>query len=340
MQSRAAPRRRRAVIGTEHPRPRIGISRCLLGESVRVNGGHCRDKWILRVLEPVSELIGVCPEVEYGMPTPRPPIRLTLTEDSKDRDDIHLVEPKSGEDLTASMGAFARRRVDELAEMDLHGFILKKDSPSCGVWRVKVYDKNGSPTRRGRGVFAAALRARLPNLPVEEEGRLNDPALRESFLIRIHTYARWKQFLEDEGGVAGLQDFHARHKMLLLAADPNAYRKLGRLVAGHGDDGLSLEERLDAYEAQLMQTLRRTVTRGRHVNVLQHLLGFCKTELTPAEKKEIGRLLTRYADGQMPRAAAVALVRFLLVKHEAAPWAVEQVYLEPYGPALVEDMTV
>ena len=340
MKSRAAPQRRIFEISHEHPTPRVGISRCLLGDEVRVNGGHCRDKWILRVLQPVAELVGVCPEVEFGMPTPRPPIRLTLTEESRDADDIHLVEPKSGEDLTQAMGAFVNQRVDELAELDLHGFILKKDSPTCGVWRVKVYDKNGSPTRRGRGVFAEALRKRLPNLPVEEEGRLNDPHLRESFLIRIHTYARWKQYLENDGSIAGLQDFHAKHKMLLLACNPDAYRNMGRLVAGHNHDGGSLDDRFAAYETALMQTLRRTVTRGRHVNVLQHLLGFCKTDLTASEKREISRLLKLYADGQMPRAAPMALVRFLLVKHEAASWATEQVYLEPYGTELLEDQTV
>jgi uncharacterized protein YbbK (DUF523 family)/uncharacterized protein YbgA (DUF1722 family) len=332
--------RKHAAMDSAHPKPRIGVSRCLLGDNVRMNGGHCRDRWILRVLEPAAEFIGVCPEVEYGLPTPRPPIRLALTEESLSSDDIHLVEPKSGDDLTVGMQAYSKIRAEELAGMGLHGFILKKDSPSCGVFRVKVYDKNGSPTRRGRGVFAEALCKRLPSLPVEEEGRLNDPALRESFLVRVHAFARWRAFVDDDGSIGGLQAFHARHKMMLLACNPGAYRNLGRLVAGHADDPDALPDRLAAYETGLMQALAKTVSRGRHINVLQHLLGFCKTDLAPAEKREIGRLLELYAKGALPRAAPLALVRYLLIKHEAAAWATEQVYFEPYGPTLFEDQTV
>lgn len=322
---------------SEQPIPKIGISRCLLGDEVRVNGGHCQDKWVTRVLKPFVDFVGVCPEVEVGMSVPRPPLRLAITEASEDSDDVRLIESKSGAEWTETMESYSEERADGLATADLDGFILKKDSPTCGVFRVKVYDRNNSPSRRGSGVFASALRERFPNLPIEEDGRLNDPGLRESFLIRIHVYARWRRFLEQDGSAKGLQKFHARNKMLLLAGDPTRYRKLGRLAAGFETGARGPERRLEEYERVMMRALERPVSRGRHVNVLQHLLGFCKTEMTQAEKSELRRVLGLYLQGAVPRDVPVALVRYLLLKHEAAAWASEQTYLEPYDPELSTD---
>ena len=318
----------------EDARPRLGISRCLLGDNVRVNGGNCRDKWVHNVLIDHVELVGVCPEVEMGLPTPRPAMRLAITDQSRDSSDHRLVESKSGAEWTSQMSTFSEERVADLATLDLDGFILKKDSPTCGLWRVKIYDRNGSPSRSGRGLFADALLSRLPSLPVEEEGRLNDPALRESFLVRIHAYARWRRFLSEDESAARLSDFHARHKMLLLAADPAAYRRLGPLVAGQEPGLREGPERAAAYIRRFMRALSKTVTPGRHINVLQHLLGFCKTGMDSNEKRELSRLLNLYAEGMLPLAAPMALVRYLLMKHDAAPWATEQFYLEPYPTRL------
>ncbi|MDF1699757.1 MAG: DUF523 and DUF1722 domain-containing protein [Planctomycetota bacterium] len=323
-----------ASSAAETLRPRLGVSRCLLGENVRVNGGHCQSKWILNVLGEHAEFVGVCPEVELGLPTPRPPMRLVVDASSEVDGAVRLQESKSGDDWTAPMAEHVGRRAEELALENLDGFIFKKDSPTCGVFRVKVYDHNGSPSSRGRGVFAEALMARLPNLPVEEEGRLNDPLLRESFLVRVHAYARWRRYLDEDASLAGLGTFHARHKMLLLAADPSSYRRLGQLVAGHAKGGADLATRLAEYEAGLMLALANVVSRGRHVNVIQHLVGFCKTELASEEKRELQRNLDLYTQGVLPRAAPVAIVRYLLLKHEAAPWAREQHYLDPYPARL------
>lgn len=321
-------------VATQSLLPRVGVSRCLLGEDVRVNGGHCRNKWILNVLRNHADLIGVCPEVEFGLPTPRPAMRLVLGPAADGADQVRLVESKSGRDWTSGMARYAESRVSDLAASDLDGFILKKDSPTCGVFRVKVYDQNGSPSSRGRGLFADALIGRFPNLPVEEEGRLNDPALRESFLVRIHARRRWRRFLDEDGSSSGFGAFHARHKMLLLAADPAGYRHLGRLVAGHAHGYRTEQARRDAYEVGLMSSLSRTVSRGRHVNVLQHLLGFCKTELSAEEKRELADTLSLYTEGVLPRAAPVTLVRYLLLRHDAAPWACEQFYLKPFPAQL------
>ncbi len=316
------------------PSPRIGISACLLGREVRMNGGHCRQRWIVDVLASHAEFVPVCPEVEFGLPTPRPVMRLALTDASRDNHDARLVVSDTGEDLTDGMRSHARARAERLAGENLHGFILKKDSPSCGAFRVKLYDRNGSPSARSVGVFAEELMARLPNLPVEEEGRLNDRELRDAFLVRVFAYAAWRRYRAEDGSAGGLVSFHARYKMNLLACEPQAYRELGRLVARAGVEDLS--ELQDAYEARFMQTLAGRVTRGRHVNVLQHLAGFCKEAMRPHDKQDLQEVLDLYLDGAVPRAAPLTLVRHLLRTHDAPSWAQDQAYLEPYSPRLVE----
>ena len=315
------------------PRPRIGISACLLGRPVRTNGGHCRQAWITDVLAKEAEFVVVCPEVELGLPTPRPVMRLARTEASGG--ELRFIVTDSGEDLTERMTAYAREKVEALAAEDLHGFILKKDSPSCGVFRVKHYDRNGSPSERGAGLFGGILQERFPNLPIEEEGRLNDRDLRESFLVRIFAYRRWKDYLREDGSAGGLVRLHARYKMALLATAPDAYRDLGRLVAQGGGEGFA--QRLEEYEARFMAALAARASRGRHINVMQHLVGFAKKELSARDKAELADVLERYREGSVPRAAPLTLVRYLLQSHDAPAWAREQYYLEHYTPQLVRN---
>src|SRR4051794_15375290 len=176
--------------GSSPAKLRLGISSCLLGAEVRYNGGHKSDSFLVDTLGRWVEWVAVCPEVEVGMGTPRPPIRL-----ERHGKEIHLVMPGTGEDLTARMRVWAARRAAGLAALDLDGYVLKKDSPSCGLERVKVYSSGlgGIPTKDGRGRFAAALVAALPDLPVEEEGRLNDPSLRESFIAQVFVHHRWRE---------------------------------------------------------------------------------------------------------------------------------------------------
>ena len=172
-------------------KPRVGISACLLGQEVRYDGGHKRDAFLTDILGRYVEWVPVCPEVELGMGTPRPPIRL-----ERRGGEIRLVMPSTGGDYTDAMRAYAERRADALAKLDLDGYILKKDSPSCGMERVEVHHGSGAPSNDGRGLFAAALIARLPDLPFEEEGGLRDPLLRESFVRRV--FARYhRRLLED-----------------------------------------------------------------------------------------------------------------------------------------------
>lgn len=311
---------------------RIGVSACLLGRSVRMNGGHCRTAWMTDVLAEHVDFVAVCPEVEMGLPVPRPTMRLVSPSGSEAVEDIRMVVPKTDEDVTEQIDTWSATKLDEIERANIHGFILKKNSPSCGVFRVKVYDKSGSPSMRGQGRFAAALTTRFPNLPVEEDGRLNDRELRDSFLTRVFANARWRRYLAEDGSAKGLIDFHAVHKYALLAADPAGAKELGRLVATAGNADLAT---LQAdYERGLMAGLTKRATRGRHVNVLQHLLGFVRTELTSDDKQELARTLELYRDGSVPRAAPLALVRHLLRSHDAPAWARDQIYLRPYAQTL------
>jgi len=311
---------------------RVGVSACLLGQNVRMNGGHCRTAWMTDVLARHVRFVSVCPEVEMGLPVPRPTMRLVSPTGAADADAVRMVVTSTGEDLTDRIDGWARGKLDEIGRAGLHGFVLKKDSPSCGLFRVKVYDRGGSPSLRGQGRFAAALQRRFPNLPIEEDGRLNDRELRESFLVRVFALARWSEYLAQDGSAAGLVGFHARHKYALLATDPSAHKELGRLVAEAGTRDRS--ELHATYERMFMAALAKRASRGRHVNVMQHLLGFVREELSPGDKRELERLLALYRDGSVPRAAPLALVRHLLRSRAAPAWALEQVYLRPYEESL------
>jgi len=169
---------------------RIGISACLLGEEVRFDGGHKRDSFLTEILGPHVQWVPVCPEVEVGMGTPREPVRLF-----RSGSELRMVTVHTGHDYTEAMNRWAEERVRQLDREDLCGYVLKKDSPSCGMEGVKVYGRSDVPERAGRGLFAQVLMTHMPWLPVEEEARLTDPRLRENFLERIFALRWLKDFL-------------------------------------------------------------------------------------------------------------------------------------------------
>src|ERR1700681_2961844 len=234
---------------TPPPKVRIGISSCLLGQEVRYNGGHKRDDFLVGTLGPFVEWVAVCPEVEMGMGVPRPAIRL-----ERIGGEVRLRMPSTGEDLTDAMREFSRRRVEDLAGMGLDGYVLKKDSPSCGMERVKVHHGYGTPAT-GRGLFAEALLNRLPHLPVEEEGRLNDPRRRENFVIRVFVHHRWQEGEKNGWTRAALLRFHERHKILLMARNQSATRLLGKLL-GEASRSDSVRDLAADYQAGLTAILR------------------------------------------------------------------------------------
>jgi len=305
---------------------RIGVSSCLLGCKVRFDGGHKKDDFLVGTFGRWVEWVPVCPEVEVGMGTPRESVRLV-----REGDDVHMVAPKSGKDWTGAMRSYAAARVGRLAGERLCGYVLKKDSPSCGMERVKVYGA-GMPTKSGRGVFAEALLARFRNLPVEEEGRLCDPHLRDNFVERVFAYHRLQSFFAGRWTLGGLVAFHTAHKLQLMAHAPIAYAMLGRLVAGA--KASPHDELRVRYEDAFMEGLKVIATARRNTNVLQHILGYFKKVLDPASRAELLALIRDYHEGLVPLVVPVTLVRHYVRLHDVS-YLAGQTYLEPHPKELM-----
>ena len=308
-----------------HAPLRLGISACLLGEAVRWDGGHKRDPFLTETLGRWVEWVPVCPEVELGLGVPREAIRL-----EGDARAPRLVAADSRRDLTAEMAALARRRVAGLARLDLSGYVLKKDSPSCGMERVRVHGASGAPARSGVGAFARVLMEQLSLLPVEEEGRLHDPGLREHFVERVFAYWRWRRFSADGATRGGLVAFHTAHKLQLLAHDPASHRRLGRLVAGRGPLATVLRE----YGEAFMAALGVRATPARHVNVLQHMAGYVTRALASDERRELGEVIADYRRGLVPLVVPLTLLGHH-VRRQSVSYLAEQVYLNPHPRELM-----
>jgi uncharacterized protein YbgA (DUF1722 family)/uncharacterized protein YbbK (DUF523 family) len=308
-------------------RIRLGISACLLGDQVRYDGGHKRDPFLTDVLGPLVEWVKVCPEVELGMGTPREAIRLV---DESGR--LRLIAVKTGVDHTASMTAYATERTAALAGDDLCGYVLKKDSPSCGMTRVKVHRDRGPVTRTGVGLFAQALLQRFPYLPIEDEGRLLNARLRDNFIERVFAYRRLRDLFESRWTVAALVAFHTAHKLVLLAHSTETYRALGRLVAAAKTaDRSSLRER---YTSEFMHALKAPATPRRHTNVLQHMAGYFKKVLDTESRQELQSSIDDYRLGLVPLIVPVTLLRHHVRVHDIA-YLAGQIYLSPHPKELM-----
>lgn len=305
---------------------KIGVSSCLLGRPVRYDGGHKRDDFIVDQLGAHVEFVPVCPEVEMGLGTPRDTLRLI-----RRGEDVRLVMA-NGDDHTDAMRTFSRHRIDALLKDDLVGYILKKDSPSCGMVRVKLYDENGSPSKTGRGVFAEALLARCPHLPVEEEGRLNDPRLRENFIERAFAYRRLKDLFKGPWNLGAVVRFHTAHKLVLLAHSPEAYRTLGRLVAKGKSLGRAAFR--ESYEGGFMDAMAVIATPRKHANVLMHIAGYFRGHLDDASRQEMLATVEDYRRGLLP-----LIVPITLVKHHVRVLGLDylrdQIYLQPHPKELM-----
>jgi uncharacterized protein YbgA (DUF1722 family)/uncharacterized protein YbbK (DUF523 family) len=308
-------------------RPEVGVSACLLGESVRHDGGHKRDRFLTDVLADYFKFLKVCPETAIGRGIPRPAIRLVGD----------LEQPRArgtsdpSLDVTGRLEEYAGREADSFAR--LSGFILKKDSPSCGMQRVKVYPEQGGPAaRNGQGVFARILMERHPLLPVEEEGRLNDPVLRENFINRVYVYHQWRQLFSAGVTAARLIGFHTRHKYLVMAHSQAAYKRMGKMLSDLRS-GAVLEELAQCYVAELMSALARRVTRPRHVNVLQHIMGYLKRNIDGGDKAELTASIEAYRRGEVPLVVPVTLFKHYFRRHPD-PYIANQIYLQPHPESL------
>jgi uncharacterized protein YbgA (DUF1722 family)/uncharacterized protein YbbK (DUF523 family) len=307
---------------------RIGISSCLLGDEVRFDGGHKRDVFLTGTFAPHVEWVRVCPEVEVGMGVPRETLRLVNS-----GGDTRMMTTRTGIDHTERMRAYATRRTRQLEAMKLRGYVLKKDSPSCGMERVKVYDTTGTqPARTGVGTYAAILKERFPALPIEEEGRLQDPVLRENFIERVYAYDRLRDFFDGRWTLSALIAFHTAQKMALLAHSTTAYQELGRLVAT--GKSLGRPDLRARYEQLFMQTLARPATTARHTNVLMHMAGHLKKVLDPASKQELAACIDDYRRGLLPLIVPITLLRHHVRAHGIA-YLAGQTYLEPHPRELM-----
>lgn len=301
---------------------RIGISTCLLGEKVRYDGGHKLDPFLVDTLGRYVEYVPVCPEVECGFGIPREALRL-VGEPAAPR----LVTVRGNIDYTERMAGWAKKRVRDLEKEDLCGFIFKSKSPSSGMERVKVYNEKGMPSKTGSGMFARAFTDHFPRIPVEEEGRLHDPQLRENFIERIFTLKRWRDLLRHGRAVGMLVNFHTRHKLLILSHSEKMYRAMGKLVAG--GKGIPAKDPYSEYETLLMEALKLKTTVRKNSNVLHHMMGYFKKQLSPDEKRELLEIIEQYRSGHVPLIVPVTSIRHFVRKYDQ-PYLKEQVYLNPH----------
>lgn len=303
-------------------RIKIGVSMCLLGKEVRWNGGHSRSRFITDTLSEFVDFVPVCPEVEAGFPIPRETFRLV-----GDPDNPRLITTKKKEDHTEHMLRWAGGRVQALEKEDLCGFIFKKDSPNSGLMRVKVYNDKGMPVKKGVGLFARAFTEAFPRVPVEEDGRLNDNKLRENFIEQLFAMKRWREALKNRKTVGNLVSFHTREKLLLLSHSQTHYRQMGKLVAG--GKSMPADELYNNYEDLFTKALALKTSVKKQLNVLFHLLGYFKKELSADEKREMLEIFDRYNKGYVPLIVPLTLVNHFVRKYQQS-YLMQQTYLNPH----------
>ncbi|NCD31817.1 MAG: DUF1722 domain-containing protein [Spartobacteria bacterium] len=307
---------------------RLGISSCLMGEKVRYDGQHKLDHYLRDELGSFVEYIPVCPEAESGFSIPREAMRLV-----GDISNPRLFTVNSKVDVTQKMTQWIAMRIKQLEGARLDGYIFKSKSPSSGMERIKVYPspEGGMPTKKGVGLFARAFMDHFPTLPVEDEGRMHDPVLRENFIERVFVHARWQTFLGGKPDKAGLIAFHRRHKLLLMAHDVASYRSIGKMVAQLSK--ADVDTFLVEYIALLMKGLSHKATLAKNTNVLQHIMGYFKKQLSHDEKQEAVELIQQYHDGLIPLIVPVTLLNHYVRKYQTE-YLLDQYYLHPHPAEL------
>jgi uncharacterized protein YbgA (DUF1722 family)/uncharacterized protein YbbK (DUF523 family) len=301
---------------------RLGISTCLLGEPVRYDGGHKLDRFITQTLGRYVEYVPVCPEVECGMPIPRESMHL-----EGDPESPRLITSQTKIDKTLQMMSWARKRVIELEKEGLMGFIFKSNSPSSGMERVKIYNEKNVASRKGVGLFARAFMEHFPLLPVEDEGRLHDPALRENFIERIFVLSRWRKILDGKASLASLVEFHTKHKFLILSHSTQYYQEMGRLVARAKQK--PLQDLYTEYQMLLMEGLRLKATSKKNTNVLMHMAGYFKQQLSAGEKAELLEIIELYRRELLPLIVPITLINHYVRKFDQR-YLADQFYLHPH----------
>lgn len=303
-------------------RIKIGISACLLGNKVRYDGGHKLDSFLVNTLGAYLEYVPVCPEVECGMPIPREAMRLV-----GDPSAPRLVTIHTGKDHTEPLLRWARQKVMDLERENLCGFIFKGGSPSSGMKRVRVYGKGGVPVNKGVGLFARTFMEHFPLLPVEEEGRLHNPQLRENFVEAIFTLKRWREFLDRQPSRSELIRFHMEHGLLLLSHSPRHYRRMERLMATA--KAFSIDKLISKYQSMLLDVLRLKSTVKKNLKVLRHVMVYLKKNLGENEKQELVESFRLYARDTLPIIVPITLINHYVRKYDQ-PNLKAQHFLNPH----------
>ena len=308
-----------------HDRPKIAVSACLLGHQVRFDGSHKRDRFVTDQLSRYMDFIPVCPEMSAGMSVPRPVIQLR-----RFGDDVRLVQSSDPDnDFTERMIEVAEQQSMKLGDT-VCGLIVQKKSPSCGLQRVPISNGENRPRDyTGTGIFTSHFSRLCPLIPVEEEGRLNDPMLRENFLARVYALDRWRRL--DSTDVSSFIDFHTRHKLMLMLQGSDAYSELGRIVAGVTSQ--TLADRREQYIALFMETMARRATRKHHYNVLEHIMGYFKKAITSEDKHELLTMFQSYRASHVPLSTPIALLSHHLRKNPDR-YLQRQHYFKPYPDSL------
>jgi uncharacterized protein YbgA (DUF1722 family)/uncharacterized protein YbbK (DUF523 family) len=304
---------------------KIGISSCLMGEKVRFDSGHKRNAYINGILSDFFEFTSFCPEVEIGLSIPREPIRLVTLDD-----EVRCVGTRNPElDVTEDL----YRSADEQQTWHrlLCGYILKKGSPSCGMERVRLY-KGDIPDRIGVGLYAERLMQNFPDLPVEEEGRLEDPVLRENFIQRVYIYSRWQNLMAQDVSMKNLTLFHARHKYIYMSHNQLMAKELGAWLAENHQ--LDLATLAGRYCSKMMTLLKHPATRKNHVNTLQHIQGYLKNHLGPDDKAELTTNISLYRKGLLPLIVPITLLRHYF-RHYPNEYISDSYYMQPHPAELM-----
>jgi len=301
---------------------KVGISSCLLGEKVRYDGGHKLDHYLVNTFGAYVRYIPVCPEVECGLGVPREPMQL-----EGDTGAPRLVTCRTRRDLTDLLVRYSRRRVKELQEQDLWGFIFKSGSPTCGMRRVNVFHRGRVPRQVGVGIFARILMNKLPSLPVEDDERLAHPAVRENFITRIFAAYRWREALARGKSRVNLVDFHTRHELLVMAHTTKGVGELAKNISRA--KGMPANELYATYYNLFMQSLKLRATVSKNARVLHRLVSCLNKQLSPQEKQELLEVIAEYRQGFVPVVAPITLGRHYACKYQQA-YLMAQYYLNPH----------
>ena len=335
-----------AIVDIPDPEKQItlGISSCLLGHKVRYNGGHKRSSFCVNTLARFFHFEPICPELAIGLGIPREPIRLVgkLADSSLSAEkssssapgkklNIRVVGTDNAElDVTDDLVQYGRQMAGQLSH--ICGYILMQKSPSCGMDRVKVYHQNGHPLGESApGAYAGAFMDSCPLLPVEEEGRLHDPVLRENFFTRVYAYYSWQKMVLAQPSYNALVEFHAMYKYMIMAHYPQGYKRLGQIVARGRES--SLPALLEEYFEAFMTALKRRANRKSHTNAMMHILGYVKKSVAGKERNQLLTLIEEYRQGMVPLIAPMTMLRHFIENH-GSPYIQKQTYLTPHPDQL------